>query len=62
MKKCFLIVDYSNTKEKKDTLIELINDIKKHNYEIFLSSHVNHNTDITNLVDYFYYDKENTLN
>jgi len=62
MKKCFLIVDYSDTKEKKDILIELINDIKKHNYEIFLSSHINHNTDITSLVDYFYYDKENTLN
>lgn len=62
MKKIFLITDYSDTTEKKKKLIELLTNIKNNDYEVALASHISHDRSITDLTDYYFFDKKNDLN
>ena len=61
MKDLILIGDYSNTKEKKDLLLDLVNFFKENGKEVMISSHIAPEEIILRKCDYFIYDKENKL-
>ena len=56
-----VILSHADTEDKIEILIESINSIKKQNYDILISSHINIPDYINDMVDYFIYDKENEL-
>lgn len=60
MKEIFLILDHSNTEEKKQNTINLVKKIKK-NYEVALATHIFFDDYLIQNLDYFFYDKKNEL-
>ena len=61
MKDIILIGDYSNTPEKKDLLLNLVNFFKENGKEVMVSSHVVPDEIIMRKSDFFIYDKENKV-
>lgn len=61
MKDIILIGDYSNTPEKKDLLLGLVDFFKKNGKEVMVSSHIIPDELIMRKSDYFIYDKENKV-
>jgi hypothetical protein len=61
MKELVVILSHADTKDKIDTLRSCLDEIKKQNYKILVSSHIEIPQDIKNDADYFIYDKENPL-
>lgn len=61
MKDIILIGDYSNTSEKKDLLLGLVDFFKKNGKEVMVSSHVVPDEIVMRKCDYFIYDKENKV-
>ena len=56
-----VILSHADTIDKKEVLLECILSIKKQNYDILVSSHIEISKDINDLVDYVVYDRENPL-
>ena len=56
-----IILSHVNTSSKKEVLIECIKSLRKKGQKIILSSHLNVDNDIVDLVDYFIYDKKNRM-
>jgi len=63
MKDLILITSYCPDSEKKEMLFEFLKSLQKfrNEYDIFLSSHLPIDNFYFNYVDYFYYDKNNTI-
>lgn len=57
----FVIGSYINTKEKEDTVIKLINNLKKFNIPILLCGHYPIDINIQKLVDFYIYDSNNDV-
>jgi autotransporter strand-loop-strand O-heptosyltransferase len=57
----FVIDSWPNTKEKEDTLIDLIKRLKHFNIPIILAGHFPISSYIQELVDYYIFDKKNDL-
>lgn len=55
------ITSHANTKEKINILRNCIEKFKSYGYDIILNSHISLPEEIINLVDYFIYDKNNSL-
>lgn len=56
-----VILSHADTIDKKEILIECISAIKKQNYDILVSSHIEVSSDIIDMIDYVVYDKDNPL-
>lgn len=61
MKECFVVAAYCDTKEKEDNLVKNIQNLKKFNLPIILSSHSTLNENIINSVDVFVYESYNEV-
>lgn len=61
MKDIVMIGDYSNTPEKKELLLDLVDFFKKNNKEVMITSHVVPEQIVMRKCDYFIYDKENKI-
>lgn len=57
----FVIDSWPNTRDKQDTLINLINRLKEYNIPIILAGHYPVALHIQQMVDYYLYDKKNDL-
>ena len=60
-KNCFLILAYTPSVEKELMLINLVRQIKEHDYPIVLVSHNLQSTTAINLVDHYLFDSNNDL-
>lgn len=56
-----IVLAHCNTVQKIETLIECIQILKKQNQKIILVSHINVDSDILDMVDYFVFDKKNEM-
>ena len=56
-----VILSHADTPDKIEILVECISSIKKQEYDILVSSHINIPDHINDMVDYFICDKENEL-
>lgn len=61
MKNVIIINSHANTTDRKTVLINCINQFKKLNYDIILSSNFKDDMDVQKLVDYYLYDFDNYL-
>ncbi len=61
MKELVVILSHADTTDKVDVLKECLREIKKQNYPVLISSHIEIPNEIKNEIDYFVYDKENPL-
>jgi autotransporter strand-loop-strand O-heptosyltransferase len=57
----FTVDCHPDTKEKLDTLIETINQIKSYDYPILVSSHLPLPSEVVEMVDFYVYDKKDIL-
>jgi autotransporter strand-loop-strand O-heptosyltransferase len=57
----FVIDSWTDTLDKKQTLVDLIKKIKVYNIPILLVTHYAVETEIQNLVDYYIFDKKNPI-
>jgi hypothetical protein len=56
-----VILSHADTIDKNEVLVESILAIKNQNYDILISSHIDVSKEITEMVEYVVYDKENPL-
>lgn len=56
-----LITSHANNHKKKEILKDCVLEIKRQGYDIILSSHIEVDNDVKELVDYFILDKENPI-
>ena len=61
MKELVVILSHADTTDKVDVLKECLHEIKKQNYPVLISSHIEIPDEIKSEIDYFVYDKENPL-
>jgi hypothetical protein len=61
MKELVVILSHADTTDKVDVLKECLVEIKKQNYPVLISSHIEIPNEVKNEIDYFVYDKENPL-
>ena len=56
-----VILSHADTPDKIELLIECVSSIKKQEYDILISSHIEISKEVNDMVDYVVYDKENPL-
>ena len=56
-----LVTSHANNHKKKEILKDCVLEIKRQGYDIILSSHIEVDNDVKELVDYFILDKENPI-
>lgn len=61
MKSLIVIGSHADTEDKKKTLFDLVKFLKQNNKDVLISSHLQIDSNILSIADYFVYDRENTL-